>query len=632
MRVSELIRRSVDVRVGLLVVVATWWGCANSMSENGLASPGSASTGGSTSNGGIGGPNSSTGGTPTLPPEVEKESSFQLPVQSGRWVWSANPDSGRVSVIDTRTLTVELARAGFAPTYLAALPAAGDVTGAAIVLNAKSNDATLMWRRASGIETRTVPTHVGANAWAVSPSGRWAIAWTDSGNVKNPDPTDSFQDITVIDTAEPARATRLSVGYRPNRIFYQNDESRAFVVAAPGISVVELAGDAPSVSSDVPLTESPSEVALDVSVLPDGTAALYRVEGSPRVGIVQLPSGERSAVSLSGPVTDLDLVNDGASAIAVVRGQAIAGSGGGSGSGGGLGSGGSGAGAGGGAGGFDGGGESAGGEFGQGGENDGVSGGDSGVGGQGAVGGSGAGPTGAGGMASLGGSSGAPNMPPVPGFGASEVALIALQGRLAEAARLETVKLPDLVGSVAVSSDGRRAVLYTTASDLDRVTVLDTDTASGEYLSWRTLRVRAPVTAVFIAPDTTQALLALRASSTGSVGGAFGIVPLLTPLGVKVQPTDAPVTGVAFAPAPSASAILTAATGKTAYLVHFPALRVDLVPLPSLPLAAGIVAEEGVGYVAQKHPEGRISLVNLDTGEPRTLTGFELAAGVKDEN
>jgi hypothetical protein len=223
-------------------------------------------------------------------------------------------------------------------------------------------------------------------------------------------------------------------------------------------------------------------------------------------------------------------------------------------------------------------------------------------------------------------------MPPVPGFGASEVALIALQGGLADAAPFQAVKLPDLVGSVAVSSDGRRAVLYTTASDLDRVTVLDTDAASGEYLSWRALRVRAPVAAVFIAPDTTQALLALRASNTGSVGGAFGIVPLLTPLGVKVQSTDAPVTGVAFAPAPSESAILTAATGKTAYLVHFPALRVDLVPLPSLPLAAGIVSEEGVGYVAQKHPEGRISLVNLDTGEPRTLTGFELAAGVKDGN
>ena len=116
------------------------------------------------------------------------------------------------------------------------------------------------------------------------------------------------------------------------------------------------------------------------------------------------------------------------------------------------------------------------------------------------------------------------------------------------------------------------------------------------------------------------------------MGGAFGIVPLLTPLGVKVQPTDAPITGVAFAPSPSTSAILTAATGKTAYLVHFPALRVDQVPLSSLPLAAGIVSEESVGYIAQKHPEGRISLVNLDTGEPRTLTGFELAAGVKDGN
>jgi hypothetical protein len=214
------------------------------------------------------------------------------------------------------------------------------------------------------------------------------------------------------------------------------------------------------------------------------------------------------------------------------------------------------------------------------------------------------------------------------------VALLSVKDVLEDSKRFESVLLADLVGSVAVSNDGTRALLYTTAADLDRVTVLNTDPTDreGGYLASRAVRVRAPVDAVFIAPDTAHALVALRAGPGASIGGAFGIVPLLAPLGVKIQPTDAPITGVAFAPRPSTSAILTAATGKTAYLVHFPALRVDPVPLPSLPLSAGIVAEENVGYVAQKHPDGRISLVNLDTGEPRTLTGFELAGAVIDGN
>jgi hypothetical protein len=224
-------------------------------------------------------------------------------------------------------------------------------------------------------------------------------------------------------------------------------------------------------------------------------------------------------------------------------------------------------------------------------------------------------------------------MPPASGYGPSEIALLSVLEVIQNPRRFDSVLLPDLVGSVAVSSDGTRAVLYSTVATLDRVTALNTDPSSADdYLTSRTVGVRAPVDAVFIAPDAAHALVALRAGKDATVPGAFGIVPLLAPLGVKVQPTDAPITGVAFASSPTTSAILTAATGKTAYLVHFPALRVDAVPLPSLPLAAGIVSEENVGYVAQKHPDGRISLINLETGEPRTLTGFELAGAVIDGN
>jgi hypothetical protein len=42
------------------------------------------------------------------------------------------------------------------------------------------------------------------------------------------------------------------------------------------------------------------------------------------------------------------------------------------------------------------------------------------------------------------------------------------------------------------------------------------------------------------------------------------------------------------------------------------------------------VAAAGRGYVAQKHPEGRITFVTLESGEARTLTGFELGSRVVD--
>jgi hypothetical protein len=175
------------------------------------------------------------------------------------------------------------------------------------------------------------------------------------------------------------------------------------------------------------------------------------------------------------------------------------------------------------------------------------------------------------------------------------------------------------------------AVLYTTATGLDRLTVLNTDPATASYLSATTAKVQAPVDAVFIAPDTEHAIVALRVTAGSTIGGAFGVVPLANPGLTTIKTTEAPINAVAFAPSPSTSAVLTSATARTAYLVHMPSRRVDTVPLPSLPLASGIVPGE-TGYVVQKHPEGRLSLIDLETAETRTLTGFELAGGINDGN
>ena len=66
------------------------------------------------------------------------------------------------------------------------------------------------------------------------------------------------------------------------------------------------------------------------------------------------------------------------------------------------------------------------------------------------------------------------------------------------------------------------------------------------------------------------------------------------------------------------------------YLGLLPSLEVRRYPLASPPIAAGVVAGAGRGYVAQQHPEGRITFVTLDSGDARTLTGYELASRVVD--
>jgi hypothetical protein len=65
-----------------------------------------------------------------------------------------------------------------------------------------------------------------------------------------------------------------------------------------------------------------------------------------------------------------------------------------------------------------------------------------------------------------------------------------------------------------------------------------------------------------------------------------------------------------------------------AYLVRMPNLQVDFSELPSRPLATGMIPSAGKGFVAQAHPEGRITFIDLADGAGREITGFELSSKV----
>jgi len=261
----------------------------------------------------------------TLPPEQEVDSSFKVPVATGRYVWVANPTSGRVAYVDASTVSVKTVEAGNAPTYLATVPGATDEV---IVMNVLSHDATLMQAGPAGLTSTMIPGLAPlANAWAIAPDGHFALAWTDSKAALaagSHDTLEGFQDLTAIDLrTSPPLATALAVGYRPVSVTFSADGGEAYVVTGDGVSVIGLpavAGGAVRVARDVPLTDDPTEDAdtRDVSVTATGTAVVRR-EGSAAVRIVDLHTSVAGVVTLSGNVTDLDVTPDGARAVAVVR-------------------------------------------------------------------------------------------------------------------------------------------------------------------------------------------------------------------------------------------------------------------------------------------------------------------------
>ncbi len=631
---------------------------------------------------------------PSLPPEKEVEPTFKAPVATGRLVWAANPASDRVALVDAVDLTVSAVEVGRVPTYIAAIPSPeSDEANRAIVANVAGNDASLLTAVEGGVYEQRVPLQPRVNSWAVSASGRWAVAWTNAEEVAGGvDPTEGFQDITVIAVPDPPRegaepdpprAFRLSVGYRPARLFLTDDEERLFVVTDAGITEIALDPAAPYVVQDLWLEPDAAAMvgasARDVAITPDGRFALVRRDGSRSVEIWALATGERRDLELSGPVTDLDLIADGSRAIAVVRSvvPAVGGGTGGAGSGGapatggnadlgaaraespGLGIAGAGvagagvAGAGAaiaGAAGFGvaGVGVAGAGEGGLGGAGPGAAG--AGLGGAppaaagspsdggaaaGAAGVPGAG-IGASGAAGASGAGPGPTGPATPNT--SEIFILSIPEIFDDPTRFDRVAIEDVVvGSVSASIEGERALLYTNATPSDVLTILDTRPGA-DYLTSRAVALINPIRSVYPAPDALHAIALLDpVPGTSVLPGGFAVVPLDAIAPPRMEGTDAPPVAVALAPSPSTRGIVTVRDDQTgvygAYLVRMPELQVDRFDLASPPTATGLVPVARRAFIAQAHVGGRITFIDLDgTGSvsevARTLTGFELEARV----
>jgi 6-phosphogluconolactonase (cycloisomerase 2 family) len=491
----------------------------------------SSSAAGSTASGGSPG----AGGMPPIvvPPEAEIEASFLAPVVTGKYVFSANPQSGRVAVIDAETYAVRIYNAGFGPKYLAAIPG----ERGAIVINELSHDTTL-FRLADGevtVDESALEVHHGANAWAVSADGRFAIAWTRTEDDQKLDPTAASQDITVLDLEE-GRSKRLSVGFHPTQVVIDESSSKAYVVNDDGVSVVTL-GDDPLVSLLAHVSEDPLEepAARDVSILPDGSYAVVRVEGSSQLRIVNLAEeNELELYDLGTPISDVDLSSDGTLAVAAV-----------------------------------------------------------------------------------------------PGY--REVVLVPVPPTV-PAEQFERITIEgEIPSSVTLSDQSELALLYQNGDDNSHLTILDLRPDMQRV--YRTVDVKGPVTAAFAAPGAESAIVMQRPMMGSTKPGLFSSVPTLQKRSAKLVGTEAVPSALAFDDA-GKFALVTVGNEKAksfgVYRVRLETMQEDLVALASPPAvgATGIVEQVGRGFVAQQHPEGRITFIDLESASAHTITGFELAARI----
>ncbi len=198
--------------------------------------------------------------------------------------------------------------------------------------------------------------------------------------------------------------------------------------------------------------------------MPDGSYAFVRHEGSAVITLVELATGMLSSVALSGPVTDLDLVSDAKSALAVVRGSAIVPA--------------------------DDAQAGAGGDHGENAEA-------AGAGGEGGTADAGA---------PNGGAGGAPN----PADPRSTLVILPIPGIFSAPTSFESVSIAEQFGLVNIAPEGTAALLYTNAVASSHLTVLET--APGDtFLHYRTVDLHGLVRDVYPSPDGAYAIASLNA-------------------------------------------------------------------------------------------------------------------------
>jgi DNA-binding beta-propeller fold protein YncE len=226
---------------------------------------------------------------------------------------------------------------------------------------------------------------------------------------------------------------------------------------------------------------------------------------------------------------------------------------------------------------------------------------------------------------------------------AKALAIIDVPGDAIDPAGVETIDLADAtVGSLVLSADGSRGLLYTNATLDERLTLVRFDQPGYPHVTWP---LKKAVRAVGLSPTGTTAIV-LDAKAFGDPATAtsiddfidksygYTLVDLASGF-AKLQIT--PVDPGPFSYASDGSKAYVALDGGDAatatraiQIVTTQTGVVKSFALGSPPSAVGILPGVGMAFVAQRHPLGRVSFVAIVTDAIRTVTGFDLNSQVVD--
>lgn len=226
---------------------------------------------------------------------------------------------------------------------------------------------------------------------------------------------------------------------------------------------------------------------------------------------------------------------------------------------------------------------------------------------------------------------------------ARSLAIIDIPGDALDPTGVEIVGLGAAdVGSLVLSGDGTRGLIFTNAFDSEQITTIDLVSPGYPYTSWS---LEKSLRTVAFNPAGDKAIL-FHAKEFGDPEDAttfdefidrshgYSMFDFSTGF-AKLQITPVLAGGVAFAPnAPMAYLTLDGGDEEGA-VAELQTIELDTgvvrsLELGSPPDAVGVLPGADMAFVSQRHPLGRISFIDITTGDTRTITGFDLNSQIID--
>lgn len=225
----------------------------------------------------------------------------------------------------------------------------------------------------------------------------------------------------------------------------------------------------------------------------------------------------------------------------------------------------------------------------------------------------------------------------------SDLAILDLSAGLPSVDNLEIVDLgAETLGSMVLSPSGNQAVLFTNASAVERVTVVDFDGGA----SLRSYGLRKSVRSLGYDP-TGDSLIITHSKGFGDpfengidfeafIDRSYGYSILDVATGFdKLEITPADPGAFAFSTTtPRAYVLLDGgdADGAIAetHIIELDSGVVRVQSMNSPPETVGILPEAGMAFINQRHALGRLSFINVATDAMRTVTGFDLNSQIID--